>query len=284
VRLLTIDSLDLPRARLLKIDVNGMELDVINGAQRTLDELQPVLYIANTRDARALEVVRVLDGLGYSLFWSISPCFNEDNFFREPRNVFHQFCAHVNMIGVHRSSDVNIVGDTDRVPVPPPGATDARAVFGTMFDFLDSRGDGLGVLDNDDLFGAASATAPAAGMRGADGVAEVEAAAARALRDVLGDDDDDDDLDALLGATLKPQDKPQAKQQPKPQPPPAPKSASKPAATAAPPDRPAARPAAKPAPKPAAAVTDDLDAILGTDDDEEDFDSWLDRIKQSLGV
>ena len=34
VRLTTIDSLELPVVRLIKIDVNGMELDVLNGMRR----------------------------------------------------------------------------------------------------------------------------------------------------------------------------------------------------------------------------------------------------------
>lgn len=40
----TIDSLDLPRCDFIKIDVEGMEIDVIKGARKTIEKFHPVVY------------------------------------------------------------------------------------------------------------------------------------------------------------------------------------------------------------------------------------------------
>lgn len=44
VRVVSIDSLALPRVDFIKIDVEGMELDVIAGARATLDKHRPAIY------------------------------------------------------------------------------------------------------------------------------------------------------------------------------------------------------------------------------------------------
>ena len=45
VPLITLDSLDLPRVDLLKIDAQGMELDVLNGAVNLIRRCRPFIYI-----------------------------------------------------------------------------------------------------------------------------------------------------------------------------------------------------------------------------------------------
>jgi FkbM family methyltransferase len=52
----TIDSFDLPRCDFLKIDVEGMELEVIKGAKRTIEKFHPIIYAEVSPDD--------LDGIG----------------------------------------------------------------------------------------------------------------------------------------------------------------------------------------------------------------------------
>src|SRR6266436_2893595 len=64
VPLVTIDSLALPSCHLIKIDVEGMELDVLEGATGTLQQLRPLLYIEQRaellkRPSRTLEHVEL---------------------------------------------------------------------------------------------------------------------------------------------------------------------------------------------------------------------------------
>ena len=53
VAVVTLDSLGLSRLRLLKVDVEGMEFEVVTGARATIQRLQPALYIENDRADRS---------------------------------------------------------------------------------------------------------------------------------------------------------------------------------------------------------------------------------------
>ena len=91
--LITLDAhlAGLSRLRLAKIDVEGMELDVLRGAKETIKRLQPVLYLENDRPAKSeslLEYIR--DDLAYRAYWHLPVDFNEQNFFANPQRLFAQ--------------------------------------------------------------------------------------------------------------------------------------------------------------------------------------------------
>jgi FkbM family methyltransferase len=88
VRLITVDGLELPRCRLIKIDVEGMELDVLEGAARTIQRLKPVLYVENDRRKNSPALIRRLFALGYRCYWHMAPLYNEANYFANPQNAF----------------------------------------------------------------------------------------------------------------------------------------------------------------------------------------------------
>jgi FkbM family methyltransferase len=63
----SVDSLNLPRLDLIKIDVEGMEMEVLQGARRTLGAQRPVMIIEHVKiDRSALH--DFLDGFGYVHF------------------------------------------------------------------------------------------------------------------------------------------------------------------------------------------------------------------------
>src|SRR5260370_29190698 len=73
VPLVTIDSLALPSCHLIKIDVEGMELDVLEGATGTLQQLRPLLYVENDQPAKSPPLIAHLLALDYRLYWLEPP-------------------------------------------------------------------------------------------------------------------------------------------------------------------------------------------------------------------
>ena len=68
VRLMTIDSMGLERLDLIKIDAEGMDLDVLRGAQKTIEALHPVIQIEHHMiDMDAFK--KVIASLGYEWFF-----------------------------------------------------------------------------------------------------------------------------------------------------------------------------------------------------------------------
>ena len=88
VNVVTLDSLELPRCRLIKADVEGMEEDVILGAIETIARCRPLLYLENDRPERSPALLRRLMDLNYRIWWHCPPLFNPDNFFHNPDNYF----------------------------------------------------------------------------------------------------------------------------------------------------------------------------------------------------
>lgn len=93
----------LPRLRLLKIDVEGMESEVISGATGLLDRFKPLLYLENDRIEKSESLIRQLDALGYDLYWNLPPLFNPGNFYGVQENIYPRIVS-VNMIGIHRGN------------------------------------------------------------------------------------------------------------------------------------------------------------------------------------
>ena len=87
-----IDDLALPRCALIKMDVEGMEIDVIRGATKTITTHHPLLFVENNRPKGSPELVEALSDLGYKCWWHIASYFNPNNFFQNERNIFSR-CA-----------------------------------------------------------------------------------------------------------------------------------------------------------------------------------------------
>jgi len=104
VRAVRLDDLIAVSAlRLLKIDAEGMEQQVITGATRLIEQHRPVLYVENDRAEKSPMLVRAIAKLGYRLYWHIPPMFNPDNFAGNPENVFGAICS-MNMLCLHRAT------------------------------------------------------------------------------------------------------------------------------------------------------------------------------------
>ena len=69
------------RLKLLKIDVEGMEILVIKGAKELIDKFRPIIYIENDRQEHSKELIELLWSLDYKMYWHLPKLYNKNNFF-----------------------------------------------------------------------------------------------------------------------------------------------------------------------------------------------------------
>ena len=82
-----LDQLDMPACNLIKVDVDGKELDVLQSAEMQIERFRPVLYVENdVREASPALIGFMKDKLGYDLYWHAAPIFESDNYFGNPAN------------------------------------------------------------------------------------------------------------------------------------------------------------------------------------------------------
>lgn len=106
----TIDNqLELPRLKLIKIDVEGMESDVVEGARKTISKHKPFLYVENDKADNSKALIEKIQSLEYRLFWHIPPLFNPDNFAGNKNNIFNKIVS-INMLCFHRSLNLTLDG------------------------------------------------------------------------------------------------------------------------------------------------------------------------------
>ena len=97
----------LPRLDLLKIDVEGMEGAVLRGAEKIVEKFKPVLYVENDRPEHSEELMRLIDSMGYRMYWHAPFLYREDNVRGDPENVFEGI-ASFNLLCFHKSADVTV--------------------------------------------------------------------------------------------------------------------------------------------------------------------------------
>lgn len=88
----------------LKMDVEGMERDVMRGAERTIRRDRPILFYENDRPETFGENVQWVEAtFGYRVFQHLAPLYVADNFRHNPDNVFANIQSG-NCIGVPAES------------------------------------------------------------------------------------------------------------------------------------------------------------------------------------
>jgi FkbM family methyltransferase len=88
------DVFDLERLSLIKIDVEGMEADVVSGAEQTIRRCRPIIFVENETAERSETLLRLISSQGYDLYWQIAFFYSPQNYRREATNVFGRgFCV-----------------------------------------------------------------------------------------------------------------------------------------------------------------------------------------------
>ncbi len=106
--------LSLPRVKMLKVDVEGMEADVLRGGEQLIGRHKPIIYVENDRIDSSEALIRLIDSMGYRMYWHLPPLFNPRNFYSEKENIFPNVVS-VNMICIHRDSKTELDGSSEIV-------------------------------------------------------------------------------------------------------------------------------------------------------------------------
>jgi FkbM family methyltransferase len=106
----TLDRrLTLPRLDFIKIDVEGMEIDVLRGGCRLLEKFKPMLYVENDRIERSSELMQLIADHGYRMFWHLPPLFNPQNYFGDTEDLWPGVVS-ANLLCVHRERNAVLDG------------------------------------------------------------------------------------------------------------------------------------------------------------------------------
>lgn len=119
------------RLNFIKIDVEGMEFEVMQGAARSIETHRPVIYFENNRVEKSPAIMRWLLQRDYKMWWHTGRFFNPANYRGVQENVFG-LMANINMIAL---PDDKYLG---QIPI--------NFIPGTDPDFHVRRPDGLALL------------------------------------------------------------------------------------------------------------------------------------------
>jgi FkbM family methyltransferase len=109
VQIVTLDSVPIKQCHLIKIDVEGMEYDVLRGGEKTIAQHRPALYIENDRAENSPRLIAFLLAADYRLFWHRPPLYNPDNFFANGDNEFGDLLSQ-NMFCLPRERAFEVAG------------------------------------------------------------------------------------------------------------------------------------------------------------------------------
>ena len=109
VSVITLDDYarNLESVCLLKVDVEGMEREVILGARETIKRLRPVLYVENDRVGKSKALIEVCWEMGYRLYWHTPMLYNPENYFHNTDNIYKNIAA-FNMLCIPDEAAIEI--------------------------------------------------------------------------------------------------------------------------------------------------------------------------------
>jgi FkbM family methyltransferase len=114
VPMMTLDSIPDADVGLLTIDVEGMELNVLQGGEKLIDRCRPVIFFEADREMRNKDVFNWLREHNYQLHWYRTPLYNPDNWRKNTTPGFvsmhNQVPAALNVLATPRERDMTLTG------------------------------------------------------------------------------------------------------------------------------------------------------------------------------
>jgi FkbM family methyltransferase len=83
-----IDELALTECAMIHLDVEGHELEVLVGAEETIQRCLPYLYVEVNKPEKNDQLLAYISSIGYQTMIHYAPVFNPQNFFGNRHNIF----------------------------------------------------------------------------------------------------------------------------------------------------------------------------------------------------
>ncbi len=72
--------------KLLKVDAEGFDLQVLNGAKQLIEKYQPIIFIEVHLNT-VQRTLNYMQGIGYQCYWLASNRYQKNNYFRQPKTL-----------------------------------------------------------------------------------------------------------------------------------------------------------------------------------------------------
>ena len=106
-----------PSPHLLRVDVGGMEKEVLQGADNIIRSGRPMLYVANNVAEHSQALIEHIQALNYKAFWHPTMLFNPDNHLQNPENFMiadsGAHLATINVLAIPEEVQIGVQGFTE---------------------------------------------------------------------------------------------------------------------------------------------------------------------------
>lgn len=106
VETVTLDSLPIPIVHVIKVDVEGHELAVLQGGEKTITKFRPTMLLEATKDEHTPALLRWLTEHAYDCYWFATPAFNPDNFYQCADDAFPPGAGDMSILAVPSGSTI----------------------------------------------------------------------------------------------------------------------------------------------------------------------------------
>lgn len=107
----TLDSLAMPRCDFIKIDVEGMELEVLKGATNKIKQFRPIIFFESDRKDKAAPLHQWMQAQNYRLMMIKTPLSSEDNYNHNPDPTFFNV-MNSNVLAIPIEKQASLMGKT----------------------------------------------------------------------------------------------------------------------------------------------------------------------------